>query len=331
LPSQRSAKRAKAAIAWGVAMVFGRGYVSRLAGIVLAVLASGLMLPHAALATDRASHGALKSGIDGGPRFFSIQRVLARDISASALEQWTLRLAFQPENGLLMRNLAGEPFAIAGFGLFRSRNQTISSEWTRVSAEWAGERKRLEMCRADAATCTPAAREALVVLRAAEALPLAARAEFIHQRVNAAVTYRSDFASHGVADRWSSPLSTLTRAGDCEDYAITKYFLMLEAGIDGADLRIILLRDQRAGEDHAVLAWRGPEGWSLFDNRYNAVDSDNAVAHYRPMLMVAAGRIEMFAAPVVQTAQAALSDSPETLLQGGPDGIRSLGLRGAIE
>jgi hypothetical protein len=60
---------------------------------------------------------------------------------------------------------------------------------------------------------------------------------------------------------------TLTRGGDCEDYAIAKFVALRRAGIAADDLRIVIMRDTNHGEDHAVAAARLDGRWLTLDNR----------------------------------------------------------------
>ena len=62
-------------------------------------------------------------------------------------------------------------------------------------------------------------------------LPAGHRAGHVNLVVNG-LHYQSDQQSTGKEDRWDSPLEFLARgAGDCEDFAIAKYFLLLESGV----------------------------------------------------------------------------------------------------
>ena len=60
--------------------------------------------------------------------------------------------------------------------------------------------------------------------------PEAHRTGHVNMMLNG-LRYATDSATSGVEDRWDTPFEFVARgAGDCEDFAIAKYFLMLEAG-----------------------------------------------------------------------------------------------------
>ncbi len=113
-----------------------------------------------------------------------------------------------------------------------------------------------------------------------------AQLEKANQLVNSAIVYASDMAMHGQMDRWSAPLATLKLGkGDCEDYAILKYKLLLEAGVRASDLRIVLVRDTSVRIDHAVLTARAGGRWYVLDNRKSGF-----YAEARPAPLLAAVR-----------------------------------------
>jgi predicted transglutaminase-like cysteine proteinase len=93
----------------------------------------------------------------------------------------------------------------------------------------------------------------------AELLDLAHK---INRRVNNAVTELSDPENYGVADYWTLPANG---NGDCEDFVLQKYKLLLDAGADSRDLSIAVVLD-REGNNHAVLVLRHSTGDLVLDN-----------------------------------------------------------------
>lgn len=69
--------------------------------------------------------------------------------------------------------------------------------------------------------------------------------------------YVLDPGNWGASDYWASPLQFLARAGDCEDYAIAKYFALIAAGVPSAKLRMVYVRIDLDGRvtPHMVLAY----------------------------------------------------------------------------
>jgi predicted transglutaminase-like cysteine proteinase len=88
----------------------------------------------------------------------------------------------------------------------------------------------------------------------------------VHELVNEQ-PYREDSEQFGRADVWQSPLSFALRGGDCEDFAIAKYFLLRLLGMPAADLRVTVLTGRDRSEVHAVLLARLNGEWLVLDNR----------------------------------------------------------------
>ena len=63
-------------------------------------------------------------------------------------------------------------------------------------------------------------------------------------------------------NHWSTLLEFLKRGGDCEDYAVAKYFLLRELGFPAEDMRVLVTYEKRARDYHAVLAVRRDDGSS---------------------------------------------------------------------
>lgn len=74
------------------------------------------------------------------------------------------------------------------------------------------------------------------------------------------ITYRTDQNHWKKKDYWATPLEFMgTGAGDCEDYAIAKYFSLIKLGIPDEKLRITYVSYRKANskyeEAHMVLTY----------------------------------------------------------------------------
>lgn len=84
------------------------------------------------------------------------------------------------------------------------------------------------------------------------------RLKGINEFFNRRLTFREDAVTWGVPDYWATPLESLEkRAGDCEDYAIAKYFSLAATGVPPARLRMVYVRARLQGQTlaHMVLAY----------------------------------------------------------------------------
>jgi predicted transglutaminase-like cysteine proteinase len=105
------------------------------------------------------------------------------------------------------------------------------------------------------------ARALQAVLGTARAQDEAAQLQAVNQFFNRRIAFKDDTEVWGQADYWASPLESLEKgAGDCEDYAIAKYFSLLALGVPTAKLRLVYVRAQLGGvggptQAHMVLAY----------------------------------------------------------------------------
>jgi predicted transglutaminase-like cysteine proteinase len=61
----------------------------------------------------------------------------------------------------------------------------------------------------------------------------------VNRWVNRNIKYITDKENQGVADYWQTPRETLkSMQGDCEDYAILKYFMLINWGIPNTEVSI---------------------------------------------------------------------------------------------
>ena len=82
-----------------------------------------------------------------------------------------------------------------------------------------------------------------------------AQLQAINQFFNHRILFRDDAEVWGQIDYWASPLETLDKGmGDCEDYAIAKYFSLLAVGMPVSKLRLVYVRAQIGGPQGAVQA-----------------------------------------------------------------------------
>jgi predicted transglutaminase-like cysteine proteinase len=163
----------------------------------------------------------------------------------------------------------------------------LHDKWLGVQRRLDDEMVQLALCEGDREGCvSPVALQFLAIVDAAKAREGRARLGEINRAINLAVRPVSDLAQYGQLDVWASPLVTLIRGGDCEDYAIAKFVALRRAGIAPDDLRIVIMRDTIRGEDHAVAAARLDGHWLTLDNRRMAMVEDAQVRNYRPTFVI---------------------------------------------
>lgn len=85
----------------------------------------------------------------------------------------------------------------------------------------------------------------------------------INTLVNDGIQPATDMDHYGVIERWTYPVDGY---GDCEDYALLKQKLLIEAGWPRQALLLTVVRDGK-GEGHAVLIAKTDRGEFVLDNQ----------------------------------------------------------------
>lgn len=85
--------------------------------------------------------------------------------------------------------------------------------------------------------------------------------------VNANVKPMTDMDHWGVVERWNYPDDGY---GDCEDYALQKRKMLLQAGWPREALLMTVVRDQH-GDGHAILTVKTDKGEYILDNQTDAI------------------------------------------------------------
>lgn len=98
--------------------------------------------------------------------------------------------------------------------------------------------------------------------------------------------YREDILNWGVDDYWEIPAEFLKMSGDCEDYAIIKYFTLKELGFPTDKMRLVVLSDTVRRVSHAVLTVNVGNEVYVLDNVSNMVRPHSELMHYAPQFSV---------------------------------------------
>lgn len=108
--------------------------------------------------------------------------------------------------------------------------------------------------------------------------------------VNRQVTFVEDRRLYGKSDYWATAAETLRRMrGDCEDFAILKYQMLLKAGIPSDAMYLTLVWDTVRRRDHAVLIVKLGEDYHLLDNNVDEVLPADSSLDYSARLSFSAG------------------------------------------
>lgn len=120
------------------------------------------------------------------------------------------------------------------------------------------------------------AADLLKLMSAASSLDESGQVQAVNAFFNDRLQFADDQDTWGQADYWASPLESLQRGrGDCEDYAIAKYFTLLGLGIPPSRLRLVYARAAAAGSVIALISGRA-------DPTAGRMQSHMVLAYYPP-------------------------------------------------
>jgi len=97
-----------------------------------------------------------------------------------------------------------------------------------------------------------------VLLSNARTLPEAEKLKRFNDFFNRNIAFGEDISIWGQTDYWATPLETIGRgAGDCEDFAIVKYYSLRQVGVPVSKMRLIYVKARQGNNQraHMVLAY----------------------------------------------------------------------------
>ena len=98
--------------------------------------------------------------------------------------------------------------------------------------------------------------------------------------------YRTDNVVYGVSEYWATPFEFVVKSGDCEDYAIAKYYALRALGVPKEQLRIVAVKDTIKNIGHAVLAVYVNDTAFILDNLSMVPLEHTRLTHYKPQFSV---------------------------------------------
>lgn len=123
------------------------------------------------------------------------------------------------------------------------------------------------------------------LLRDIAALEPLAQLEAVNSFMNRA-PYVTDPINYGVPDYWATPMQFMGKDGDCEDYAIAKYFSLRQLGLPDQRMRIVIVDDLNLRIPHAILVVYLGERAYILDNQISRVVPAEVVNHYKPIYSI---------------------------------------------
>ncbi len=188
--------------------------------------------------------------------------------------------------GNQLKSTGAKPVGLFGSIEFRGGPLNPSPHWRQVLRRMDREQAAMQACLGDDRACGTAAlrtwRRQLLAAKTADRRDMVGRINrFFNQW-----PYRSDSETYAAQEHWASPVEFMDRSGDCEDYAIAKFFALRLLGVKNQDLRIVTLINQATGVAHAVLAVKSAGETLILDSKTDLILPDTAYRHYAPLVSV---------------------------------------------
>lgn len=143
--------------------------------------------------------------------------------------------------------------ALLGSLEFKTERTPYQAAWSSLLSRMTKETPLYAACRNGSASCSPALLRWQKLIESVRSMPALQKLNRLNPAINSMAVYADDAVIYGAPDYWASPGEFLKGRADCEDYAIVKYFSLLQLGFAPRQLRIVIVKDRNRGVLHAVL------------------------------------------------------------------------------
>lgn len=144
-------------------------------------------------------------------------------------------------------------FALLGSIEFKIERALYQAAWSSLLGRMTKEWPLYASCRNADASCAPGLQRWQKLIQSVRNLPRAQQLARLNPAINGMASYADDLVIYGARDYWASPSEFFKGRADCEDYAVVKFFTLLQLGFAPQQLRIVIVKDTKRGVLHAVL------------------------------------------------------------------------------
>lgn len=182
---------------------------------------------------------------------------MAGDHQTRSARGWSLMI---PALAILLGNsgIADAP------GIYRFDDEPLLLAYADAFAPWAdlmdrigAERPAVLSCLEDQKSCPYYLKGYRHIVRRAQSVGDFGKLHLVNRFINKRRWVSDDFRTDEMSnDIWLTPIRFLRDGGDCEDFAVAKYFMLRDLGFEPDNLRIVISSDHKTREPHAVVAVR---------------------------------------------------------------------------
>ena len=193
----------------------------------------------------------------------------------------------------------------------------MASQWIRVLNRLPELSAAISDCAADPAHCTaPWMRSWVQARQLASGLNRAEQLQAVNRFFNR-WPYQTDRATYQTSEYWAAPDEFMAYSGDCEDYAIAKFFALRELGFANRDLRIAVVYDNLRRIGHAVLAVYVEDDILILNNQTDTIASHARYNNFVPWYLVNETTLWSASGPALSSLIPALSVAGPAIAKGG--------------
>lgn len=206
-----------------------------------------------------------------------------------------VQAAVESDESVILEVAAAKPAPKPKLPLFY---QAPLSQWPRVISDHKATMQGYENCLSGNGACDSAIVHWQAFLRSIQNRTRTEQLLAVNNFMNAR-PYKQDDWLYNVSDYWAGPQQFLSNSGDCEDFAIAKYFSLRQLGFDPADMQVLLVYDIYSGTDHAVLRVALSDQVYFLDNREDLIDRAGFEKRYRPHVAFNENDVHMYQKPLM--------------------------------
>jgi predicted transglutaminase-like cysteine proteinase len=141
----------------------------------------------------------------------------------------------------------------------------------------------LRLCRQDVKLCaSPDAARWSDMMRSIEGANRLRQIITVNRWFNR-LPYQFDEDAYDRLDHWADTRELFERRGDCEDYALSKYYTLRLLGFTPQEMKVTAVYDTQARANHAVLLIYTGDTRYMLDINSDSTDPDYMNWRYRPL------------------------------------------------
>ncbi|KZL19150.1 hypothetical protein PsAD2_02209 [Pseudovibrio axinellae] len=157
-------------------------------------------------------------------------------------------------------------------------------KWQAILPECDRQLVSLKECMSDQMRCAGSVEYWARIIRGVGQAKSLRQLSLLNSYINENAGFDPQSVRAGHADVWRAPLQFLGFRGDCEDYAIAKYFSLLALGYSEEDLRLVVVKDSRRNVIHAVTSLLFQGERYVMDSLRPVVTKETDLLHYQPLV-----------------------------------------------